>query len=93
METAASNAQQIQRVGGGLEVVALLLGFPGIDSHYQEVLLAQLAQKVLGVRGVILSAKEHVLATHLPGLGAGPNLPEQLGCPLGGVLNGKAGFE
>jgi hypothetical protein len=61
VQTAAGDAQQVQRVAGGLEVAPLLLGFPGIDAHDQELLLAQAPHKVLGIGRVILSAKEHML--------------------------------
>jgi len=71
--------------------VALLFGFPGIDPHDQELRLPQMAEKVLGIGGVILSAEEHVLRTNLPRFDAGSNLAQQLGRALGGVINGKAG--
>jgi hypothetical protein len=51
-----------------------------------------MAEKVLGIGGVILSAEEYVLGTDLPGFDAGPNLPQQLGRALDRVIQREAGL-
>ncbi len=82
-----SDAVQIQFIGGGLELLALLFGIERIDPRHQVALPAQLRDKILRITGQVLAAKENMLRVDAPMPASGGQFLQELFHPLGGIGN------
>lgn len=92
-EQALGDAQEIQRIAGGLEVFAVVVGLPGIDLSDGEPLGPQRGDEVLGPSGDIFAAKEGVRGGEVPMVAGGLELGQELLQAAPGVFHRKGLFE
>ena len=87
------DAEQIESVGAGKEVLTVFLGFVGIYPHDEIAFEAQCLGEVGHIRGLVLAAEKYLVLGDFPMTGGGRDFLKQMLDASGVVFDGKGGFE
>ena len=92
-EEGFGDAKQVEGVGAGEVVLAVFLGFVGVDSDDEIVLFAQGGGEVGDVGGLVLAAEKDLVFGDLAAAGGGRDLLDEEVDPGGVVFHREGGLE